>query len=225
VLGGCAKPQQLTVAPRAKVQPAFTYEPMRCRPARDIPVEPPKAVVQPQPRPALPDHDAAWLVQGPERPWRYIVVHHSATHRGSAASFDAWHRNHNGWDELGYHFVIGNGSLTPDGFVETGSRWPKQKHGAHCKVGDDETYNDWGIGICLVGNFEREQPTEAQMCALARLVDYLRVKYTIPDRCIIGHGDVDQTRCPGRNFSFGNLFSRLRQREAVREALARTGGS
>ena len=224
VLGGCAKPQQLVTAPTSKGQRAFTYEPMRLRAPKEGRVETPKPVVQRDLRPALPDHDAAWVVRVSERPWRYIVVHHSATHRGSAASFDDWHRNHNGWDELGYHFVIGNGSLTPDGFVETGSRWPKQKHGAHCKVGDDETYNNWGIGICLVGNFEREQPTEAQMGALARLVDYLRVKYRIPDRCIIGHGQVDDTLCPGGNFSFGNLFSRLRQRQAAREALAQRGG-
>ena len=219
IAGGCTKPQQLLTAPRSRAEPAFTYEPMPCRPAKEVPVQRP--TVRPAPLPVLPDHDTAWLVQKAERPWRYIVVHHSATPRGSAASFDRWHRNHNGWDELGYHFVIGNGTLTPDGCIEVGSRWPKQKHGAHCKVGDDETYNDWGIGICLVGNFERDRPTEAQMGALARLVDYLRVKYTIPDRCIIGHGDVDDTRCPGRNFSFGNLFSRLRQRQAAREAIAR----
>jgi len=218
VAGGCAKPQQLPFAPRSPVQPTFSYEPMPCRPAAAVPAERPKPVVQPAPQPRLPDHDPAWVVNGPERPWRYIVIHHSATPCGSAASFDNWHRNHNGWDELGYHFVIGNGTLTPDGCVEVGSRWTKQKHGAHCRVGDDETYNDWGIGICLVGDFEHDRPTEAQMDALARLVDYLRVKYAIPDRCIIGHGDVDTTRCPGRYFSFGNLFSRLRQRQAAREA-------
>ena len=67
------------------------------------------------------------------------------------------HRRDNQWDELGYHFVIGNGTHTGDGQVEVGSRWGKQKHGAHCKT-PDNYYNDHGIGICLVGNFENSNP-------------------------------------------------------------------
>jgi N-acetylmuramoyl-L-alanine amidase len=157
------------------------------------PPEPPKAA------PALPPHDAGWEVAVQERPWRWIVVHHSASDTGSAAAFDAFHRNTRHWDELGYHFVIGNGTGSGDGLVEVGSRWPKQKWGAHCRVGDNEEYNNFGIGICLVGDFDKRRPTAAQMAALARLIDYLAVKYNIDDSHIIGHGTVDDTKCPGRN--------------------------
>jgi len=215
---GCSKPQQLTQPPPVVVEEAFVYQSVPPpSPAKPAPRSPRHMVHRPQ-QPRLPEHDPAWEVGVPERPWRYIVVHHSATHKGSAAVFDNWHRNHNGWDELGYHFVIGNGTYTGDGRVEVGSRWPKQKHGAHCKVGQDETYNNFGIGICLVGDFQKEWPTEAQMRSLARLVDYLSAKYEIPDARIIGHGDVDDTRCPGRHFSFEDLFERLRRRRARREA-------
>ena len=218
---GCSKPQQLVRRPPAVATQAFAYEPMpepvphrhAARPAR-------KREVRRPAKPPLPDHDAAWEVNVTARPWRFIVIHHSATHKGSAAVFDRWHRRHNGWDELGYHFVIGNGTYTGDGRIEVGSRWPKQKHGAHCKVGQDETYNDFGIGICLVGNFEKQWPTQAQMHSLARLVDYLSARFEIPDANIIGHGDVDDTRCPGRHFSFADLFERLRRRRAARKALA-----
>jgi len=221
-VAGCAKPQQLLVRPPSvPAEKAFVYEPIpesvghpsaarrTARPVIHRPV-----------RPAMPEHDVAWEVHGAVRPWRFIVVHHSATHKGSAEVFDRWHRNHNGWDELGYHFVIGNGTYTGDGRIEVGTRWPKQKHGAHCKVGQDETYNDFGIGICLVGNFEKEWPNEAQMRSLARLVDYLSARFEIPDAHIFGHGDVDDTRCPGRHFSFEALFERLRRRRAARETLA-----
>ena len=64
------------------------------------------------------------------RTWKYIVIHHSATDSGSAASFDRSHRKR-GWDGLGYHFVIGNGRGTGDGVVEVGYRWTRQVTGAH----------------------------------------------------------------------------------------------
>jgi len=168
----------------------------------------------------MPPAEAGWLPPVEERPWQWIVIHHSATDRGSAAVFDDWHRNGRKWDELGYHFVIGNGTASGDGLVEIGSRWPKQKHGAHTKVWNREEYNQVGIGICLVGNFEKTRPSRAQMEALARLVDWLSARYKIPDERIIGHGQVCDTRCPGRHFSFDDLFRQLHSRRGARAALA-----
>jgi len=169
----------------------------------------------------MPPAEAGWLPPVEERPWQWIVVHHSASDRGSAAVFDDWHRNGRHWDELGYHFVIGNGTGSGDGQVEIGSRWPKQKHGAHCKVWNREEYNQVGIGICLVGNFDKTRPTRAQMDALARLVDWLSARYRIDDAHIIGHGQVCDTHCPGRNFSFDDLFGQLHARRDARAAPAK----
>jgi len=151
---------------------------------------------------------ADWRPAGRERPWRYIVIHHSATDWGSAAQFDRIHRAR-GWDELGYHFVIGNGSGSGGGRIEVGSRWTKQKHGAHCKVAGHPEYNDFGIGICLVGNFNETRPTEAQMRALANLVRYLSARYRIPRSRIFGHGQLKATKCPGRYFDYADLWRRL----------------
>ena len=50
-----------------------------------------------------------------KRRWRGITIHHSATHSGNAAQFDRIHKNSNGWDGLGYHFVIDNGRGGRDG--------------------------------------------------------------------------------------------------------------
>ncbi|MDK1032010.1 MAG: hypothetical protein QGD94_08400, partial [Planctomycetia bacterium] len=50
-----------------------------------------------------------WVPTVKERRWAWIVVHHSATRRGSALIFGRFHRENRRWDELGYHFVIGNG--------------------------------------------------------------------------------------------------------------------
>ncbi len=144
-----------------------------------------------------------WVPSASARPWRYIVIHHSDTADGNAAKFDAAHRA-KGWDELGYHFVIDNGSGGGDGQVEVGPRWPKQKWGAHAKTPDNR-YNDFGIGICLVGNFEVTRPTAAQMKSTAKLVAYLMKTYRISPNNIVGHRDTKPTDCPGRNMSLATV--------------------
>lgn len=177
------------------------------------PAPAPVVVHRPVPVPATPvargNLPTGWKPAVAARPWQYIVIHHSATASGGAKAFDRMHRQ-NGWDELGYHFVIGNGSETGDGVIEVGSRWPKQKYGAHCKTPDNR-YNDFGIGICLVGDFDKSNPTPAQLRALARLTSHLMKTYNIPANRVIGHGDAKPTECPGRNLSVA----------AVRQAAAR----
>ncbi len=138
------------------------------------------------------------------RPWRWIVVHHSAGASGAAHSIDEFHTNVRRWrNGLGYHFVIGNGSATPAGLIEGGRRWAGQLRGAPSVSDEENQMNKTGIGICLVGNFENTHPTEAQMRALAVLVRTLQRRYNIPTRRVIGHRDVlpGHTLCPGENFS------------------------
>jgi N-acetyl-anhydromuramyl-L-alanine amidase AmpD len=139
-----------------------------------------------------------WNAPGPQRKWKYIVIHHSATDAGSAKIFDRAHRGR-GWDELGYHFVLCNGNGGADGLVEVGSRWGKQKWGAHCGGTPDNEYNNFGIGICLVGSYTKKLPSRRQLAALEELVTWLAAKYDIPPRNIIGHRDAPQTAtcCPG----------------------------
>ena len=138
------------------------------------------------------------------------MIHHSATTRGGAAAFDSHHKQ-NGWDELGYHFVIGNGTSTPDGAVEVGSRWYKQKHGAHCKT-PDNAYNERGIGICLVGDFQHDSPTPVQMASLEKLARFLMARCNIPLSGVVTHAGVTgKTVCPGRRFPQAALKRRLAQ--------------
>jgi len=146
-----------------------------------------------------------WIPPTKARAWKYIVIHHSATPNGSAAKFDIEHRA-KGWDELGYHFVIDNGNGGPDGRIEIGTRWGKQKHGAHAKT-PDERFNEFGIGICLVGNFENTSPTSTQYHQLAELVAWLQERYAIPSANVIGHNDTKPTACPGRHLSVASIRS------------------
>ncbi|UCE62241.1 MAG: N-acetylmuramoyl-L-alanine amidase [Phycisphaerales bacterium] len=158
------------------------------------------------PSPA-PVYEAAWAPAGRKISprWTTIVIHHSATATGGAAEFDRYHRDANGWDELGYHFVIGNGTHTPDGYIEVGSRWHKQKHGAHCKT-TGNYYNEHGIGICLVGDFTKSEPTERQLASLQRLTGFLMHRCGIPPSRLTTHAAVTgKTRCPGGNFKLADL--------------------
>lgn len=159
--------------------------------------------------------------------WRYILIHHSASPSGNAASFDRMHRR-KGWDGLAYHFVINNGKGNPDGHLEVSSRWKGQKHGAHAgglpRDADPEKrngFNEFGIGICLVGNFEKRPPTRAQMRTLSSLVARLRAEHGIAADKVLGHRHVKSTACPGRHFPWRKLYAMMalpRPRHLYRQA-------
>lgn len=156
----------------------------------------------------------AWTPSGSlEKDWKAIIIHHSATDKGCVASFDNYHRNNNGWNEIGYNFVIGNGKGSGNGAVEVTDRWRKQKTGAHCKTDYSNWANKDGIGICLVGNFDESYPSRSQMESLSKLVRFLSKRYNIPAGRIYGHnttpGHSTQTDCPGKNFPMSRLKATL----------------
>jgi N-acetyl-anhydromuramyl-L-alanine amidase AmpD len=142
------------------------------------------------------------------RPWKYIVLHHSATDEGNARRFDKHHREEKGWvNGLGYHFLIGNGTDSEDGQIEAGNRWVDQIDGAH--AGNDK-YNKQGVGICLVGNFENEEPSSLQLSSLTYLINYLQERCNIPKNHVIMHKDFRKTACPGSHFPDTEVMASLR---------------
>ena len=124
------------------------------------------------------------------------------------------HRAHlrRGMDGLGYHFVIGNGSETGDGEIEVGYRWHRQGHGAHARAhpDDDNRWNNYGIGICLVGDFQYTVPTQAQMDSLVKLVRHLQRRYGISLARVVAHDFIKPTICPGPRFPWAEFHARLR---------------
>ena len=123
-----------------------------------------------------------------------IVIHCSDSTFGSSILIDSWHRS-NGWDNVGYNFVICNGKVENntylecmDGSIERGR--DIDKSGAHAKG-----YNNY-IGICLIGV---NSFTDAQFKSLRILVKELMVKYSIPQDKIIGHNEVSNKTCPNFN--------------------------
>jgi len=143
-----------------------------------------------------------------EKRWIAIVVHHSGTKNGNAAIFDKWHREGNYWEGVGYDFVIGNGIDSGDGQVEVTFRWRKQIVGAHCGGTPGNWANKDGVGICLVGNFNRTVPTARQMQSFLKLIRFLQKRYGISTSRIYGHNTTPGARvtdCPGKRFSMARL--------------------
>ncbi|WP_197441039.1 peptidoglycan recognition protein family protein [Thalassoglobus neptunius] len=149
--------------------------------------------------------------------WKFVILHHTATQSGSVESIHEAHRRRvdssgNPWRGIGYHFVIGNGHGMSDGEVQPTFRWKEQLSGAHAGI---RQYNDFGIGVCLVGNFEEAGPTSAQVDAVRRLLAELRAQFGIQNDQILKHGDLKATACPGRHFPFQEIVSRPIARRPV----------
>ncbi len=159
-------------------------------------------------RPFVNDPDDLFQPPKADRPWKYIVVHHSANASGSYDQIDREHRKIQGWDGCGYHFVIGNGTDSPDGQVEVARRWTNQKHGLHCRNGKNPDVNEYGIGICLIGNLDNAPPTAKQVAAARALVAYLARRYEIPADRAGTHAEMADgpTACPGKNFPEAEIF-------------------
>ncbi|MDR1535255.1 MAG: peptidoglycan recognition protein family protein [Planctomycetota bacterium] len=98
------------------------------------------------------------------------------------------HRKRLGAGDIGYHFIIDR-----VGGIWQGRDWNYQ--GAHASGA-----NPHNLGIMLLGNFEIQQPTPAQLAALNRLASALVRKYRLnPASGIFGHCDFGKTQCPGKN--------------------------
>lgn len=99
-----------------------------------------------------------------------------------AKEIDRWHREDNGWDAIGYHYVIRR-----NGRVERGR--PDEAVGAHVK-----DHNKRSIGIVWVG---RKTPTLNQYSSIINLLAYLKKKYKIELENILGHCELDDYKtCP-----------------------------
>ena len=148
----------------------------------------------------------------PER-WRYIVIHHTA---GSFATLEFLREVHRDrqpgdpTDAIPYHYVIGNGNGIPMGQVEAGWRTDIHLWGTH--VSERNTArNFFGLGVCLVGNFEQSDVPAEQFDSLVTLSRQLMNRYGIPLANVVGHGKIDGelTKCPGARFPFDKLRNAL----------------
>lgn len=134
-----------------------------------------------------------------------ITIHHTvgAMGRDRPASLvraiQNYHLDVQGWSDIAYHYLI-----SADGSIFEGSA-PTTRQGAHVFGG-----NRGNLGIALMGNFERDRPTEAQLKAAGELSAWLAEIYDIDlayDAARPGAGTLlghrhnagQSTACPGTN--------------------------
>lgn len=142
--------------------------------------------------------------------WKHIVIHHSATTVGSATGMDRYHREERHMENgLAYHFVIGNGRGMEDGAIAVGRRWKEQLDGGHLAI---PALNASSIGICLVGDFQKQRPTRRQLDSLEALVRALMRKTRLNANAVTTHSAIHpaHTKCPGKYFPTESFAKRLK---------------
>jgi hypothetical protein len=129
-------------------------------------------------------------------PIRYITVHHDgmdpffASDRVVVAAhlelIRQLHRR-KGWGDIGYHFAVDR----------AGRVWearPLVYQGAHVK-----DRNPGNIGVVVLGNFEQQAPSGAQLAAMRKHLTALMGTYGVPVSRVHTHQEWDgaATVCPG----------------------------
>jgi len=130
-----------------------------------------------------------------------IVIHHSASGKNTTLKqINAWHKARFNFKSsrdsyIGYHYVI----------KEEGQIYQPRRDN---ELGAHSTPNAGKIGICLIGNFMISAPTDAQLFALANLLNSLKRRYNIEK--VLGHRDCNATECPGDNlYEYIELFTKI----------------
>lgn len=106
----------------------------------------------------------------------HLVVHHSAGFNTSTNFKDVvsyywdFHVNTNGWDDIGYNWLV-----DPNGIIYEGRGSGVQ--GSHFSC-----MNSYTLGICMIGNFVAQAPTDTAVASLINILAYEAGSYNIdPD--------------------------------------------
>ena len=151
---------------------------------------------------------------------KVLIVHHSDTGDTNkddppkdVRSIYRYHAITQGWGDIGYNFLID----------WKGNIYEGRSGGPNVVGGHAYQYNYGSIGVCLLGNFQAEDPTAEQVNALVKLLAWHAATQDINPfgeiffidrkvKSICGHRDVINTECPG-DHGYA-LLPDLRQRVA-----------
>ena len=132
----------------------------------------------------------------PMLPVNKITLHHdgmpsgfTSTDKAAAAAhverIRLAHRDRN-FGDIGYHYLI-----DPAGRVWQGRELKWQ--GAHVK-----DQNPGNLGICFMGNYEFQQPNQAQLATAQLFVSEAMRYYNVRVTAVYTHRELAPTACPGR---------------------------
>ena len=131
----------------------------------------------------------------------YIIIHHSLTKDGITVSWDDIDRYHTvekGWIDIGYHYGI---ELIDKDYQVLAGR-PLGTQGAHCK---ENGMNAMSIGICFVGNYDKEDVPDAMYDVGIKHIAGLCYSLRIDPMNIFPHSDYADKTCPGIRFDMDRL--------------------
>lgn len=138
--------------------------------------------------------------------WNYIVIHHSAGNYGNIEHLQNIHDQRQSKElihAISYHYIIGNGNGMEDGKVGSDIRKKFNIWGVHV------TKNNWdrnfrGLGICIIGNLDKNTMTSNQYESLIELTIELMEEYNIDFENVGFHGKIpgESTKCPGKFFPY-----------------------
>lgn len=157
------------------------------------------------------------------RLWQYIILHHSAT--ADRRLYNDWenirnyHINNLGWNDVGYHYGIER----DQGSVVIRSGRDLKTQGAHSGLANTKIarnsrnmFNDFGIGICLIGNFNLDYPEDNIWKESLKLTRKLMNIFNIHTDRVLGHREtykyfqVNQLKnCPGKYFNLERFRKEL----------------
>jgi N-acetylmuramoyl-L-alanine amidase len=131
----------------------------------------------------------------------YLVVHHTSRKYDFPSFVKLRHKFLRGWEDNGYHYMVGNGELfTTDGKLYVCR--PECYQGAHT-LG----YNDKSLSISLIGDYDKDFPTNERMSTLCSLLTNKSREYNIPIENIVAHNELNDNKktCPGKNIDMGHI--------------------
>ncbi|MFW5690933.1 MAG: peptidoglycan recognition family protein [Chloroflexota bacterium] len=122
--------------------------------------------------------------------YQTVVIHHSVIDEGDSVAtlrdVQNAHREDRGWADVGYHYVVGQ-----EGIVYEGR--DLRVRGTHVAG-----FNTGSVGVCLLGDFTRIEPTSQQISGAGALVEWLALRLALTH--LAGHGEFNPgTQCPGTN--------------------------
>ncbi|WP_061292620.1 peptidoglycan recognition protein family protein [Herbidospora cretacea] len=135
----------------------------------------------------------------------FIVIHHTATsntmddtlehaYRLSRA-IQKHHMRRNRWDDIGEQFTVSRGGHIMEGRNRTLYAVSRRMHAVGAHTAD---HNRSAIGIENEGTYARTGPPLALLGSLVKLTAWLCEQYELnPYEAIVGHRDLNNTRCPG----------------------------
>jgi N-acetyl-anhydromuramyl-L-alanine amidase AmpD len=134
-----------------------------------------------------------------------LVIHHSAVAPSVGPKRIAeYHVKNLNWPGIGYHFLVAE-----DGIIYQGNEVTTTSYHA-AKV------NPRGVGICFLGNFNKNVPPEAQLQAGAHLVAWLLQELDLDLETVKGHQEFMGTACPGNQWLKGKKWKQMLRREVAK---------